>query len=71
MTFLRDKGIIQPVEPEDDKNGREHYRVDYELVAIVEGRALRYEARWPAGEDGQVQGSGQLSIAAAFKEGTA
>ncbi|PQE30977.1 hypothetical protein CJF32_00007970 [Rutstroemia sp. NJR-2017a WRK4] len=71
MTFLREKGIIQPVEPEDDKDGIEHYRVDYELVAIVEGRALRYEARWPAGEDGQVQGSGQLSIAAAFKEGTA
>ncbi|PQE05216.1 Hsp70 family protein [Rutstroemia sp. NJR-2017a BBW] len=71
MTFLREKGIIQPIEPEDDKDGIEHYRVDYELVAIVEGRALRYEARWPAGEDGQVQGSGQLSIAAAFKEGTA
>ncbi|KAI9650554.1 hypothetical protein NHQ30_000571 [Ciborinia camelliae] len=71
MTFLRDKGIIKPVYPEEGNNGMKHYRVEYELVAIVEGRALRYEARYPAGEDGRVLGEGQFSIAAAFKEGTA
>ncbi|CCD54394.1 hypothetical protein BofuT4_P124420.1 [Botrytis cinerea T4] len=71
MTFLRDKGIITPVYPEEGKDGKEHYRVEYELVAKVEGRALRYEARYPAGEGGKVRGHGQFSIAAAFREGTA
>ncbi|KAF7891902.1 hypothetical protein EAF00_008204 [Botryotinia globosa] len=71
MTFLRDKGIITPVYPEEGLGGKEHYRVEYELVAKVEGRALRYEARYPAGKGGKVQKKGQFSIAAAFKEGTA
>ncbi|KAK6602224.1 hsp70 protein-like protein [Botrytis cinerea] len=71
MTFLRDKGIITPVYPEEGKDGKKHYRVEYELVAKVEGRALRYEARYPAGEGGKVRGHGQFSIAAAFREGTA
>lgn len=71
MTFLREEGIIKPVYPEEGNNGTEHYRVEYELVAIVEGRALRYEARYPAGEGGEVLGKGQFSIAAAFREGTA
>ncbi|ESZ92420.1 hypothetical protein SBOR_7179 [Sclerotinia borealis F-4128] len=71
MTFLRDKGTIKPVYPEEGNNGTKHYIVDYELVAIVSGRALRYEAKYPAGEGGKVQGKGQLSIAAAFREGTA
>ncbi|QSZ36109.1 hypothetical protein DSL72_007234 [Monilinia vaccinii-corymbosi] len=71
MTFLRDRGIIKPVYPEDRTKGVEHYRVEYDLVAIVEGRALRYEARYPAGGGGEVLGKGQFSIAAAFKEGTA
>ncbi|CAD6447518.1 9550ab3f-b26d-4fd0-b16a-2e456667b8c1 [Sclerotinia trifoliorum] len=71
MTFLRDKNKIQPVFPEEGSNGTKHYRVDYELVAIVEGRALRYEARSPAAEGGRVWGKGRFSIAAAFKEGTA
>ncbi|KAJ8062988.1 hypothetical protein OCU04_008233 [Sclerotinia nivalis] len=70
MTFLRDQNIIKPVFPEEGSNGVKHYRVDYELVAIVEGRALRYEARSPA-EGGKVWGKGQFSIAAAFREGTA
>ncbi|TGO49691.1 hypothetical protein BCON_0203g00020 [Botryotinia convoluta] len=71
MTFLRDKGIITPVYPEEGMGGKEHYRVEYELVAKVEGRALRYEARYPAGEGGKVRGEGKFSIAAAFREGTA
>ncbi|TGO62414.1 hypothetical protein BOTNAR_0114g00130 [Botryotinia narcissicola] len=70
MTFLRDKGIITPVYPEEGLGGKEHYRVEYELVAKVEGRALRYEARYPAGKGGKVQKKGQFSIAAAFKGGT-
>ncbi|KAB8293932.1 hypothetical protein EYC80_009405 [Monilinia laxa] len=70
MTFLRERGIIKPVDPDDGKKGVKHYKVEFELVAIVEGRALRYEARYPAGEDGKVLGKGQFCIAAAFKEGT-
>lgn len=71
MTFLRDRGMIKPVYPEEGNRGVQHYRVDFELAAIVSGRALKYVARYPAGEDGKVLGKGQFSIAAAFREGTA
>ena len=50
--------------------GKVHYKVDYDLYAIVEGRNLRYEARYPANESGKVQKAGQISIAAAFRPGT-
>jgi hypothetical protein len=66
MSFLRDEGHIKPVER--GRNFQRHYRIEYELVIIVDGRNLRYEARWPAG--GTVRGRGQTSIAAAFKPGT-
>ncbi len=47
------------------------YVVEYDLVAIVEGRNLRYEARYPAaGGTGKVQKASQISIASAFKPGT-
>lgn len=45
---------------------------------IVDGRNLRYEARWPIPKENDqthhkqnVQAEGQISIAAAFKPGTA
>lgn len=68
MTFLREQNLIQLTEPEED--GAPHWKVEYDLVAIVEGRNLTYEARWPAGGNGKVQKSSQVSIAAAFKPGT-
>jgi hypothetical protein len=70
MTFLRDQGIIQPEDPEPGTKGKRHYRVGIELVMIVDGRNLRYEARWPIGGNGTIQGSGQICIAAAFEPGT-
>ena len=64
--------------------GQPHYRVEYDLVAFVEGRNLRYEARWPAldryeagnkrkrdDEAGYVVlETAQVSIASAFQPGT-
>jgi hypothetical protein len=61
-----------------------HYKVEYDLVVIVEGRNLRYEARWPARDDHEQIGkrkragkssymtlkTAQISIASAFKPGT-
>ncbi|KAH7305661.1 hypothetical protein BKA65DRAFT_520707 [Rhexocercosporidium sp. MPI-PUGE-AT-0058] len=74
MTFLRNEGKILPVLPVPNSDGahrgKVHYRVEYDLVAIVEGRNLRYEARYPANENGKVQKTGQFSIAAAFQPGT-
>jgi hypothetical protein len=64
MTFLREQGLIKPI----SGKGKKHYRVEYELVAFVEGRNLRYEARYPAG--GKTQGAAQISIAAGFEPGT-
>jgi hypothetical protein len=70
MTFLRDQGIIQPVDPEPGTIGKRHYKVGIELVMIIDGRNLRYEARWPIGRDSSVQERGQICIAAAFEPGT-
>ena len=51
MSFLRDKGLIEITIPTADDygvvRGEPHYVVDYDLFAIVDGRNLRYEARWP------------------------
>ena len=68
MTFLRTDGLIVPIEPEEGEKGNRHYKVEYELVMIIDGRNMRYEARYPAG--GEVQERGQISIAAAFLPGT-
>ena len=37
-----------------------YFKVEYELATIVEGRNLRYEARYPAG--GKVQKSQQVQL---------
>ncbi|KAL2068408.1 hypothetical protein VTL71DRAFT_16506 [Oculimacula yallundae] len=74
MTFLRDEGYIQPIMPVYDNygiaHGKPHYEVTYDLIPIVEGRDLRYEARFPPNKNGQVKKTGQVSIAAAFRPGT-
>lgn len=70
VTFLRDENKIQPVLPPPGPHGVVHYRVEYDLVAVVEGRNLRYEARYPANSSGTVHQVGQISIAAAFRPGT-
>ncbi|CZR65046.1 uncharacterized protein PAC_14946 [Phialocephala subalpina] len=75
MSFLKDEGRITPIVPVPDVSGKirkPHYEIIYDLVVTVEARNLRYEARYPAGQDGQTlkYGTGQISIAAAFKPGT-
>jgi hypothetical protein len=88
MSFLRDEGYIMITQPEIDPytqlpSGKPHYRVEYDIVVIVENRNLRYESRWPskqavyAGdqvlalpETPEVRQRGQLSLAAAFHPGT-
>jgi hypothetical protein len=68
MSFLVRDDIIQRVG--GGSQGKRHYRVEFELVMIIHGRSLRYEARWPIGEGGQVRAGGQICIAAAFLPGT-
>ena len=74
MSFLRDENLIWPTfaVPDEKKNpqGKTHWRVDYDLVPIVEGRNLRYEARYPTNSSGKALKTGQVGIAAAFKPGT-
>jgi hypothetical protein len=70
MTFLRTEGLIQPTTPGPGEKGKKHYKVEFDLVMIVDGRNLRYEARYPMGGAGQVQMKGQTCIAAAFVPGT-
>ena len=61
-------GKIPLTVPEDGYVGKPHYRIEFELIMIINGRNLRFEARWPKG--GALQGSTQICIAAAFRPGT-
>ena len=88
MTFLRDKGHIGITYPETDDygvpRGLPRYRVEYDIVVTVEGRNLRYEARWTPKNNDQVSKkrkqsgqhnfevvqTAQISIASAFRPGT-
>jgi hypothetical protein len=69
MTSLVSGHRIKATEPEEGYAGEKHYRIDFELVMIVNGRNLRYEARWPVG--GEARGEQkQVCIAASFRPGT-
>jgi hypothetical protein len=68
MTFLKTKKLIRAIRPEGG-HGKRHYKVKFELVMIIDGRNLRYEARYPPGT-GTVMEYKQISIAAAFVPGT-
>lgn len=83
MTFLITEGHIHP-EPVSElsvfagKNKRV-WVVEFELVVIVDGRNLVYEARWPVRKEGddamlveqKLCGRSQTCIAASFRPGTA
>jgi hypothetical protein len=68
MKPLVEAGYIQLIELEPGFVGRPHYRIEFELVMIIDERNLRYETRWPRG--GEARAYGQICIAAAFRPGT-
>lgn len=70
MTFLKTEKLIKPVELEKGSKTRKHYKVEFQLNLIIEGRNLKFEAVWPIGEEGKTRAEGQVSIAAAFRPGT-
>lgn len=56
---------------------KEYWEVHYEVALIVEGRSIRFEARWPAkdkllaGETQRTLNARLIGIASAFLPGTA
>lgn len=68
MGPLVKSGKIPLIKPPAGYVWKPHYKIEFELVMIINGRNLRFEARWPKG--GEVQGSTQICIAAAFRPGT-
>lgn len=53
MTFLRDEGLIEKLATAPLPNARRgakqeyHWAVEFDLIMVIDGRNLRYEARWP------------------------
>lgn len=71
MSFLKDDPNFHAVKPDPGVKGQLHYCIEFELVIQIDGRNLRFEARYPAGENGKVMGARQISIAGSFQPGTA
>ncbi|KAF9887626.1 hypothetical protein FE257_009719 [Aspergillus nanangensis] len=65
MTELKTKGLI---EPRKSYKGGRHYVVEFELVVIVDGRNLRFEARYPCGSTGEecIKQRGRFCIASGY-----
>ncbi|KAF2181387.1 Hsp70 family protein-like protein [Zopfia rhizophila CBS 207.26] len=81
LTFLKDERLIEPQLPSvfstHSSLQEKHWEAHYEVAMIVEGRSIRFEARWPL-KDNLKQGQKQrvlamklVGIAAAFQPGTA
>lgn len=62
------------VGPRTKKSNREVKVVKFDLVIIVEGRQLQYEARWPSGtkspNEVRIRKRGCISLAPSFVPGT-
>lgn len=81
LTPLRDEGLIEPQYPSMSSvhagSQKRYWEVHYEVALIVEGRRIRFEARYPVkgalgpGEQQEVLGVKLVGIAAAFAPGTA
>jgi len=79
LTRLRDEGRIEPQQPSGAyaHSQKRYWEVHYEVALIVEGRSIRFEARYPVedalrpGEQQEVLGVKLVGIAAAFVPGTA
>ena len=63
MTFLKDS-LLVIVDPQPSSRVRPHYRIEYELVLLVDGNDMKFEARYPPG--GGVLQSKQICIASVF-----
>jgi len=46
MTFLKTEGLLQEFEPPRGSK-KPYYKIEFDLVMIIQGRDLTYEARWP------------------------
>jgi hypothetical protein len=81
MSFLKNEGRIQPQLPSSSSSHygtqKKHYEVHYEVALIVEGRSIRFEARYPVsaelkeGVEQTILAMKLVGIAAAFQPGTA
>jgi hypothetical protein len=81
MSFLKNRGLIEPQLPSTSSTHhgtpKKHWEVHYEVVLIVEGRSIRFEARHPIeadlkeGQEQIVLAVKLVGIAAAFQPGTA
>jgi hypothetical protein len=81
LTRLRDEGRIKPQYPSEFSkhagSQKRYWEVHYEVALIVEGRSIRFEARYPVkdglrpGEQQEILGIKLVGIAAAFSPGTA
>ncbi|OAK96902.1 hypothetical protein IQ06DRAFT_351485 [Phaeosphaeriaceae sp. SRC1lsM3a] len=82
LTFLIDEGHIQPQSPSQYStyagSRRKFWQAHYEILMVVEGRSIRFEARWPAKDDWRptdgpqrVLATKMVGIASAFLPGTA
>jgi hypothetical protein len=80
LTFLITDGLIEPQLPSAEStyvnSRKKHWQAHYEILMIVEGRSIRFEARWPARQDlkpgvnQRVLATKLVGIAAAFLPGT-
>jgi hypothetical protein len=80
LTKLKDEGCIIPQRPSEHSihfgSQKMYWEVFYEIAMIVEGRSIRFEARWPttenlkAGAKQEVLGARLVGITAAFQPGT-
>lgn len=81
LTFLKELGLIQQKHNTTDRSKgkvrKDYWEVHYEVALIVEGRSIRFEARWPSkdklksGETQRTLSAKLFGIAAAFLPGTA
>ncbi|KAJ9133270.1 Hsp70 family protein-like protein [Pleurostoma richardsiae] len=65
FTFLREQGLIQPVEPEPGTKGKRHYKVNYDILIRIVDRDLKCYAIY----DNEVVKQCRINIASAFRAG--
>jgi hypothetical protein len=80
LTFLIERNLIQPQFPSEYStyfgSTKQHWVTHYEVAMVVQGRSIRFEARWPVkrdlepGKSQEVLVMKLVGIAAAFQPGT-